>query len=197
MFEASNVRYATDEKFKDKYKGESCLIIGGMYRNYAKNNEYERCRTLDKWRHYVMGCNSAYKVRKVDFLVWVDINFSNIYKEELKKLKCDKFIAYPTKWECLDFDYYGVRCGIPDLFSRSFDQGIYPYNNSGIFALTIAVALGFNRIILTGFCPTGRKEKKIAENYIMFKRFNVFTTDTYSTLRQYFTYMKLTEALTL
>lgn len=196
MFEAKNIKYATDRELKDKYEGEKCLIIGGAYRDETKGREYQRCHTLDKWRHFVMGCNSAYKVRRVDFLCWIDINFSTLYKDDLKRLECMKFVAYPTKWECLDFEYYGVRCGDPNIISRSFDNGMYPHNQSGFFALNIAIALGFSEIYLTGFCPNGKKEKKVAEMFNCLRPFTmIYTTDMRSMLADYFNYKPLTEVL--
>lgn len=197
MYEAKTITYATDYRFQNKYKGQKCLIIGGKYRSYQEGNEYVRCKTLDKWRHFVIACNSGYKTRKVDCLCWIDISFSSKYQEELRKLDCLKFVAHPTIWEELDSipNCYGVTCGNPQYFSRSFDGGIFPHGQSGIFAINVAIALGFEEIYLTGFYPEGYQKKAIAENYRLFDLFKVYVTDYGSHLMHYFKYKPLSDIL--
>lgn len=199
IFEAKNIPWATDKMYKGRYKGKKLLIIGGGYRGTGPDREYQRFKILDRWHYYTMGCNSAYKVRSLDILVWIDIRTSKKYHDELKRLSCLKFVSQPTIWEPVDIGFIGIRWRGKE-FSMSFDEGLYPHNMSGYFAINIALVLGFEYIFLTGFTPHHPKLQKRSQFYEEFAEYikstgqQIYVCDNKTIVRDYFPYMPIKEA---
>lgn len=191
---------ATDELFKNKHKGEECLILGGGYRekidhghNIINPYEYKRCALLDKYKYTVFGCNTAYKVRDLDYIVVKDPWVYEEQKEEYKKLKSAVFYVGADEESDL---YISVKTSPRPFAGISFDDGILSCLG-GYAALHIALLMGFKRILLSGFLGGNTCIGILSTNFIFFtewiSKYNrgIYVTDKNSILKTYFKYERL------
>lgn len=190
---------ATDKEFKDKHEGEECLIIGGGYREKIVKKhviinpyEYLRNEALDKYPHKVFGCNSAFHVRKLDFIVLKDPWVFEKHKDEYKKLGIPIF--YVGVKEDSD-DYITVTKAILPYAGTSFKEGVCSYL-SGYCAVHLALLMGFSKIYLTGFSGGVEMLISLSHNFIFFtewiSKYNreIYVTEKNSLLKGIFKYEK-------
>lgn len=195
-----NYYWATDKEFKNKFWGYRCLIIGGGYRGLGSNREYRRCEKLDTFRGKVIGCNSAYNVRKLDILVFLDTSTYVHKGDEIKNLDCLKFVGAP-KWDPSKFDFIAVKPSQVPKVSESFADGIGPRDLSGYFAINLALLLGFSIIFLTGFNSTNKSIIKRTNKFSWFAKWAkdndrlIYSTDKDGITNDFFPYTSLDEVL--
>lgn len=190
---------ATDKEFKNKYVGEECLIIGGGYREKTEKRhviinpyEYLRNKDLDKYPHKVFGCNSAFHVRKLDFIVLKDPWVWEKNIEEYKKLGTPIFYI-GVKEESAD--YITVEKSMLPRAGTSFTEGVCSYL-SGYCAVHLALLMGFQKIYLTGFSGGIEMLTSLSRNFIFFTEWiskcnrEIYITEPDSLLKGIFEYEK-------
>ena len=191
---------ATDKKWKDKHIGEECLIIGGGYReqldtgyNIINPYGYKRCERLDRYPHTVIGCNSAYHVRRLDYIVIKDPWVWDKLKDEYKKLDATVFYVGTDK---VTDDFVTVKKAIIPHAGASFSEGVISYL-SGYCAVHIALLLGFDKIYLSGFLGGNTMLKALSQNFIFLTEWiakygrQIYVTDKNSILKDIFKYERL------
>lgn len=192
--------WATDKKYKNIFWGQRCLIIGGGYRGSGGTREYQRCEKLDRFEGKVIGCNSAFDVRKIDILVFLDTSTYVKKKAELRSFDGLLFVVAP-KWDPDGMDIIAVKPKQIDGVSESFNDGIGPRHLSGYVAINLALLLGFNLIFLTGFNSC---DKSIVRRTKSFKWFRdwadqngrlIFSTDIDGITNDFFDYIPLEDVL--
>ncbi len=153
-----DVIWADDHIWKNKWQGESGLIIGsGRTRDYQCHVPY--AQMLESFAGRIIGCNEAFTVihpERLDLVCWIDnIVWTNpIWKEKFFQLRCPLMVIDPADWKG---DYFGRPIlGLraippPDRFSESFDQGFCPCNDTGYLAVQLGFILGLKTIYLRGF----------------------------------------------
>lgn len=187
---------ATDRKFKDIHAGEECMIIGGGYREGIDDSiinpfEYQRCKSLDKYQGRVIGCNSAFKVRKCDYIVLKDKWVWNTYKNDYKLLEAKIF--YVGAEENSSGGYIRVVKSKLPRIGVSFNDGVCSYL-SGYSALHIALLMGFSSIYLTGFSGGNSIISNLSRNFIFFTEWitkydrKIYITEKNSILKEIFPY---------
>ena len=197
---AYNYHWATDKEYKNMFWQQRCLIIGGGYRGNGGDREYRRCERLDAFKGKVIGCNSAYNVRTLDILVFLDTSTYMNKKEEIKKLDCLLFVGAP-KWDPAGLDMIAVKPSNIPRVSESFSDGIGPRDLSGYFALNLALLLGFSIIFLTGFDSTNKSIVKRTQKFKWFQTWAqengrlIYSTDADGITNDFFNYMSLDEVL--
>ena len=195
-----NYHWATDKEFKNMFWQQRCLIIGGGYRGSGGNREYRRCERLDAFKGTVIGCNSAYNVRELDILVFLDTSTYVHKKDEIRKLTCLKFVGAP-KWDPLDLNFIAVKPSNIPRVSESFNDGIGPRDLSGYFAINLALLLGFHIVFLTGFNSTNASIVKRTKKFSWFRKWAdengrlIYSTDRDGICNDFFDYMPLDDVL--
>lgn len=191
-------QWATDKMFKDIWQGEDGLIIGGGYRN--RKREYQRDEKLDAFQGKVFGCNSAFKVRKIDVLVWIDTATYRNFNKEIAAFEGLKFAVNP-RWPVRNLNFWAIKPGKVPKCSESFEDGIAPRNLSGYVAINIALLMGIKRVFLTGFNSADCNILKYTKNFIFFKEFaesnnrEIYSCDPDGITNGFFPYMPLREIL--
>ena len=191
---------ATDKDWKDKHKGQQCLILGGGYRekidhahNIINPYEYQRCEKLDRYKHTVFGCNSAFKVRQCDYIIVKDPWVYEDFKEEYRKLNS---IIFYIGTDEESSDYISVKRGKLPYAGTSFDDGIQTYLG-GFCATHLALLMGFKKIYLSGFFGGNTCIGSLSVNFIYFTEWihkykrEIYVTDENSLLKAYFKYERL------
>ena len=192
--------WATDKEYKNMFWGHKCLIIGGGYRGNGSSREYRRCEELDRFTGKVIGCNSAYNVRKLDILVWLDTSTYVKKKDELRTFDGLMFVGAP-KWDPKGIDMIAVKPAQKDMVSESFNDGIGPRHLSGYFAVNLALLLGFHIIFLTGFNSCDKSIVKRTRNFSWFRKWAdkngrmILSTDTDGITNDFFDYYPLDKIL--
>ena len=190
---------ATDKEWKNKHEGEECLIIGGGYREKIEKRhviinpyEYLRNKQLDKYPHKVFGCNSAFYVRKLDFIVLKDPWVWEKYKEEYTELEIPIFYI-GAKEDSID--YITVGKSVLPRAGTSFKEGVCSYL-SGYCAVHLALLLGFRKIYLSGFSGGVEMLTSLSHNFIFFTEWiseygrEIYITEKNSLLKGIFKYEK-------
>lgn len=144
-------------KFKDKYLGKRCFIIG--------NGPSLRAEDLDKLKgEYCFAANRVYKI--FDKTDWRPTFFcSEDYKtleacvDEINALPCEhKFISIACHWD-MGINIKGAKYfllkyddieNIPPQFSRQVDKFISWGNTITYTSIQLAVHMGFKEIYLLG-----------------------------------------------
>lgn len=137
---------ATDDKFKGIFKGKPGLIIGR-----GDNDDYQVDHLFEQFSGIKIGCNSAYKVSKLDALIWIDSLFFVKYWQEIDNLDCLKFAVNPSVYNTVGVEINELLVSGVEGCSESFDKGFYPCELSGYIALNMALIMGLNPIWLHGF----------------------------------------------
>ena len=195
-----NIIEATDKQFKGSKKGP-VLILGGGYRDESTfERQYIRCEYLDKWEYDVMACNTGYKIRDVNILLWLDI-IKEKFIEEVKNLNCLKFVFNQSNFHRYPFQTYSVKMGLPEQLSLSLDKGLFFPNLAGLFALNMALILGYSPIVLSGFNPFIPDQKmRSMWIYKIVEKFDdiipIYTTDT-GLFASYFKFKRIPEILSM
>jgi hypothetical protein len=173
-------------------------LIGGAYRGTV-GREYVRCHNLDKFKGVVIGCNSAYKVRALDVLVFIDHTTYKNYSQEIRGLNALKFYINPKDDISNEYIHsikavkYKLDC------ARSFQDEFTPDNLTGPIALNIAVLLGCNPICLSGFTRAKfldrSKSMVYINNFAKSIKTNIYNTDKDFLIKDLFDYRDLDEVL--
>ena len=187
---------ATDERFKNIYQDQPGLIIGrGDNENYQPNPLFETFKGIK------IGCNTAYSITKLDYLIWMDPPFFVEHCHEIKQLDCLKFAVNPHTYPHHDIDIYELRVSGIEGCSESFNKGFYPCELSGYLALNISLIMGLNPIWVHGFTSDMKDQygtiRSDKFNYLFewAKKNNrkIYLTQEQSYLRKFFDYSPLPE----
>ena len=150
-----------------------CFIIGGG--ESLKNFDFNKLRG-----ELVIGINKTFiDYSNIDILYFMDIpfyaaiksgqydKFENFKVYDLwKSLKTIKVCLSPFEFYPLDQDIYCVRrLYVPEV-SQDLNHGIYPGNNSGFGAISLAVILGCNPIYLLGYDMQCKEKTHYHKGYI-------------------------------
>jgi len=136
-------------RFKDKYKGKRCFIIG--------NGPSLRKTDLRKLKNeYTFGLNRIYllfdKLKfKTTFLVSVNDLVIEQSHKDINSLNIPKFIAWKTR-EYIDMDKNTqfIRTLAEQKFSTDIVRGVWEGATVTYVALQIAYYMGFSEVILIG-----------------------------------------------
>lgn len=145
-----NIKYATDREYKNRWFGQTGLVLGR-----GSGNEYERNSFLDGFRGKVIGCNEAYKVRGCDAIVYMDEDVFFRNREMYGHLAGQGTTIFGVNpiYPLYGVPVEGLLARTPERCSTGFDQGFYPCNLSGYVALNVALIMGLNPVWLSGFDP--------------------------------------------
>jgi hypothetical protein len=153
-----NVNWVSDREWKNKWAGESGLIIGSGktadYRDQAANKEL-----VESFPGKIIGCNESFlfiNPERIDLLVWIDSvvwNHPNC-TNEIIKCKCPMMAIDPFDWkgDFLGLQILGLRATVPPVkFETSFNHGFHPCDDTGYLAVQVGFILGLKTIYLWGF----------------------------------------------
>ncbi|MGE4357517.1 MAG: methyltransferase domain-containing protein [Candidatus Omnitrophota bacterium] len=103
----------------------------------------------------IIACNVAFFDIKPDVLVWIDADFYEKHKDEIDKLDCLKFTSvhnWRANWkeDIIGFNPVEVFQGKEGL-TKGIYIGRVASSLTGVAAISIAIALGYEPIYLLGF----------------------------------------------
>ena len=124
------------------------FIIGGG--SSLKGFDFKRLEN-----EFTIACNVAFIDIKPTILVWIDGNFYEKYKNQIDKLDCLKF-ANIDSWRMNFKEDIQLYKPVEEFYGKEgLEKGIYvgkvASSLTGIAAISIAVALGYEPIYLLGF----------------------------------------------
>jgi len=151
-------------KFKDKYRGKRCFIIG----NGPSLNKTD-LRKLKK--EYTFGSNRIYLMfDKLGFTTSFLISVNNLVLEQcagdFNKLNLPKFFTWKGR-ECVNFDKNTIflRSLARSHFSKDPVKGLWEGATVTFVAMQLAYYMGFSKVILIGvdhnFKTKGKAHKAV------------------------------------
>lgn len=196
----SEIKYATDKEYKNKWFGQQGLILGR-----GPEEIYVRDESLDGFQGRVIGCNEAYKIRKCDAIVYMDeaVFFDNRNMYGYLAGQGTLIFGVNPIYPLYGVPVMGLQARKPERCSTGFDQGFYPCNLSGYVALNVALLMGLNPVYLSGFDPEracGKERDKMVDRSMRFSLIadwcykenrQVYCTDRGSMLAMFFPYREL------
>lgn len=124
---------------------KDCIIIGGGPSIKGQEDKIKEAEA------YKIGCNKAFKYFDIDALTYFDAKFEREYREHIAAFKGAKYAPRDPCHSSNHFDGLGTTY-IKRISNFSIDLrgGLYMGVNCGTFALSLAMARGFNKIFMLG-----------------------------------------------
>ena len=130
---------------KNIHKDQKCIILGGGHSlKQLINFPYNELKN-----YTIIGANLAYKIHKLDYLIFLDRWLWNVFHKEIKEIKDT------IKLTSITFEYKNLKIqlskGIINIPTKGTYYKKFKCNNTGSAALSIVDYMGFNEIYLFGF----------------------------------------------